>query len=93
MHVDGVSKVSRSLEQSSGTVRNHRRILVSELSGTSNVSLKTGEMGLEFDKNAPEVRIFSCGSTSRQSGYAFESDASSGCWCRRCSRNISPRSI
>jgi 2-isopropylmalate synthase len=79
MHVDGVSKVSRSFEHiEPETVGNHRRILVSELSGTSNVSLKTGEMGLEFDKNAPEVKdILLRLEHLEQSGYAFESaDAS-----------------
>jgi 2-isopropylmalate synthase len=45
MHVDAVGKVSKSFEHiEPEAVGNERRILMSELSGASNVRLKTGEM-------------------------------------------------
>ncbi len=57
MHVDGVRKVSRSFEHiDPELVGNNRRILISELSGASNVFLKAVEMGLNVDKSSPEVR-------------------------------------
>jgi 2-isopropylmalate synthase len=79
MHVDAVSKVSQSFEHvDPALVGNERRILMSELSGASNVRLKTGEMGLDFQKDAPAVKdILKKLEHLEKSGYAFESaDAS-----------------
>lgn len=79
MHVDAVSKVSRSFEHiEPESVGNERRILMSELSGASNVRLKTGEMGLEFQKDAPAIKdILHKLEHLEKNGYAFESaDAS-----------------
>ncbi len=79
MHVDAVSKVSQSFEHvDPESVGNERRILMSELSGASNVRLKTGEMGLVFRKDSPAVKdILRKLEHLEQHGYAFESaDAS-----------------
>ena len=79
MHVDAVSKISRSFEHvDPESVGNERRILMSELSGASNVRLKTGEMGLVFQKDSPAVKdILRKLEHLEQNGYAFESaDAS-----------------
>lgn len=79
MHVDAVSKVSKSFEHIDPTlVGNERRILMSELSGSSNVRLKAAEMGLGLQKDSAEVRdILSHLEEMEKNGYAFESaDAS-----------------
>ena len=79
MHVDAVSKVSKSFEHvDPESVGNERRILMSELSGASNVRLKTGEMGLVFQKDSPAVKdILRKLEHLEKNGYAFESaDAS-----------------
>ena len=79
MHVDAVGKVSKSFEHvEPETVGNERRILMSELSGASNVRLKTGEMGLVFQKDSPEVKdVLRKLEHLEKNGYAFESaDAS-----------------
>lgn len=79
MHVDAVGKVSRSFEHiDPAAVGNERRILMSELSGASNVRLKTGEMGLVFQKDSPEVKdVLRKLEHLEKNGYAFESaDAS-----------------
>ena len=79
MHVDAVGKVSRSFEHvEPEAVGNERRILMSELSGASNVRLKTGEMGLVFQKDSPEVKdVLRKLEHLEKNGYAFESaDAS-----------------
>ena len=75
MHVDAVSKVSRSFEHiDPAAVGNERRILMSELSGASNVRLKTGEMGLVFQKDSPAVKdILQRLEHLEKSGYQFES--------------------
>lgn len=79
MHVDAVSKVSRSFEHvTPESVGNERRILVSELSGSSNVRLKAAEMGLGLHKDSAEVKdILAQLEQMEKNGYAFESaDAS-----------------
>ncbi|MBN2163209.1 MAG: citramalate synthase [Pontiellaceae bacterium] len=80
MHVDGVRKVSHSFEHvSPESVGNSRRILISELSGASNVMEKLIEMGLDnIDRKSPEVReILQTMETMEKSGYVYEAaDAS-----------------
>ncbi len=79
MHVDAVGKVSQSFEHvDPAAVGNERRILMSELSGASNVRMKTGEMGLVFQKDSPAVKdILRKLENMERNGYAFESaDAS-----------------
>lgn len=79
MHVDGVRKVSHSFEHiNPESVGNQRRILISELSGASNVFLKAIEMGLELDRKSPEVReVLKQLEQMEKEGYEYESaDAS-----------------
>lgn len=74
MHVDAVRKVARSFEHiPPEAVGNRRRVLVSELSGASNVLLKAVEMGLTMDKSSPEVReILRELERLEKEGYEFE---------------------
>ncbi len=74
MHVDGVRKIASSFEHiDPESVGNQRRILISELSGASNVFLKAVEMGLTLEKNAPEVKqILRELEELEKKGYAFE---------------------
>jgi 2-isopropylmalate synthase len=80
MHVDGVRKVSHSFEHvAPDTVGNSRRILISELSGASNVMEKLLEMGLDnIDRKSPEVReILQALEKMEKGGYVYETaDAS-----------------
>ncbi len=79
MHVDGVRKVSHSFEHiNPESVGNKRRILISELSGASNVFLKAIEMGMEVDRKSPEVReVLVQLEQMEKEGYEYESaDAS-----------------
>ncbi len=74
MHVDAVCKSTKSFEHiEPETVGNERRILVSELSGASNVFLKAVEMGVALDKSSPEVKeILRELERLEKNGYAFE---------------------
>ena len=74
MHVDAVRKATRSFEHiDPSSVGNERRILVSELSGASNVFLKAVEMGVALDKSSPEVKaILRELGRLEKNGYAFE---------------------
>ena len=80
MHVDGVRKVSHSFEHvAPASVGNERRILISELSGASNVMDKLLEMGMDsIDRKSPEVReILQTLEKMEKEGYVYESaDAS-----------------
>lgn len=74
MHVDGVNKNPRSFEHvEPSSVGNERRVLISELSGTSNIFLKAVEMGLQLEKKSPEVKaILTELETMEKQGYEFE---------------------
>lgn len=74
MHVDGIRKNPRSFEHiEPSDVGNQRRVLISELSGASNVFLKAVEMNLNFDKSSPEVKeILRELERLEKEGYEFE---------------------
>ncbi len=74
MHVDGVRKNPHSFEHvDPQQVGSERRILISELSGGSNVFMKAAEMGLKMDKSSPEVRqVLSELERLEKEGYEFE---------------------
>ncbi len=79
MHVNAVEKNPLSFEHiPPESVGNTRRILVSELSGGSNVLLKAVEMGVALTKSSPEVRqVLRSLEELERKGYEFEAaDAS-----------------
>lgn len=56
LHVHAVQKISHSYEHMSpGLVGNSQTILVSDMSGQSNILAKAAELGIELQKGAPEV--------------------------------------
>lgn len=75
MHVNAVQKVRSSFEHiAPETVGNHQRILVSELSGQSNVLMKANELGLPIEKGSPEAQeILKNLKELEEQGYEFES--------------------
>jgi 2-isopropylmalate synthase len=79
IHVNAVEKVARSYEHiEPELVGNHRRVLVSELSGRSNILMKAHELGIDLSKDTPEVReILQQLKQLEHAGYEFEAaDAS-----------------
>ncbi|MCB1233606.1 MAG: citramalate synthase [Verrucomicrobiae bacterium] len=74
MHVNAVQKVARSFEhEEPGKVGNRQRILVSELSGQSNVLMKAEEIGIPLEKGSAEAReILQLVKDREQEGYEFE---------------------
>lgn len=72
MHVHGVRKVAHSYEHIDPTlVGNERRVLVSELSGRSNIAEKLAEYGLEQD-HALMARVLDRVQDLENEGYQFE---------------------
>ena len=70
IHVNAVEKVARSYEHiEPEAVGNRRRVLVSELSGRSNVLIKAHELGVHLPKDSAEVReILAATQTTRTRG-------------------------
>jgi 2-isopropylmalate synthase len=72
MHVHGIRKSAASYEHiDPATVGNERRVLVSELSGKSNIAEKLGEHGLEQDA-ALLTRVLDRVQELENEGYQFE---------------------
>ena len=79
MHVNAVAKTAAAYEHIEPTaVGNHQNILVSELSGRSNILMKAKELGLSLLKDDPAVlRVLEKIKALEAEGYEFEAaDAS-----------------
>ena len=79
MHVNAVEKLARSYEHlEPEAVGNRRRVLVSDLSGRSNILMKAHELGMDLHKDTPEVReILQQLKQLEHAGYEYEAaDAS-----------------
>ena len=79
IHVNAIEKVSRSYEHiEPELVGNRRRVLVSDLSGRSNILIKAHELGMDLNKDTPEVRdILQQLKQLEHAGYEYEAaDAS-----------------
>ncbi len=79
MHVNAVSKNPHTFEHvTPELVGNKRRILVSDLSGKSNIMMKIAEHNIDLDEKSPEVaEILDALKKMENEGYEFEAaDAS-----------------
>jgi len=86
LHVHAVQKLARSYEHMDPTlIGNAQTILVSDMSGQSNILAKANELGFDFQKGAPEVAaILRQVKESEAAGYEFEAaDASFDLLVRR----------
>lgn len=74
MHVNAVQKLARSYEHIvPETVGNAQNILVSELSGQSNILIKAEQLGIKLDKGSAEAkRILQKVKELENTGYSFE---------------------
>ncbi len=74
IHVSAVERKSETYEHiAPEVVGNHRRILVSELSGKSNILFLAQKMGLDLDPNKPETKeILQTVKEMEHDGYQFE---------------------
>jgi 2-isopropylmalate synthase len=74
MHVHAIDRVARSYEHiNPQAVGNFRRVLVSDMSGRTNILLKAKELGFNLDPEAPETRaITSKVKELEGQGYEYE---------------------
>src|SRR3990172_4301219 len=93
IHVSAVLKHSETYEHiDPELVGNHRRVLVSELAGQSNILWKAKEYGIDLDKNTPEAkRILEMLKRLEDEGFQFEgAEASFGLLMERALGNHKP---
>lgn len=92
MHVHAVNRVSQSYEHvPPDSVGNERRVLVSELSGRSNIVAKTTKYNLEHDQTLMK-RILDRVVELENAGYQFEaSEASFDLLVRKCAGTYESR--
>ncbi|MDA7867991.1 citramalate synthase [bacterium] len=74
MHVNAVQKLARTYEHiEPGQVGNEQQILVSELSGQSNILMKAEQLGIHLEKGSDEAKsILTEVKALEQTGYSFE---------------------
>jgi 2-isopropylmalate synthase len=74
MHVNAVQKLARSYEHIvPSSVGNEQNILVSELSGQSNILVKAHELGIELEKGSTEVAaVLRRVKELEHDGYSYE---------------------
>ncbi len=74
MHVNAVQKLARSYEHIiPGSVGNEQNILVSELSGQSNILVKAAELGISIEKGSPVASaILHRVKELENEGYSYE---------------------
>ena len=74
MHVHAVDKVVSSYEHiTPESVGNHRRVLVSDMSGRSNIVMKARELGFNLSNETPELKaILARIKDLEHQGYEFE---------------------
>jgi len=79
MHVNAVQKIAHSYEHIDPTVvGNQQQILISELSGQSNVLMKAEQRGLSLEKGSSEaLAVLSRVKELEQVGYEFEAAGAS----------------
>ena len=74
MHVNAVQKVAHSFEHiDPAKVGNHRRVLISDLAGRSNIVMKAQELGLKLTNDTPELKtILAKIKEQEHEGYEYE---------------------
>src|SRR4029077_9284699 len=74
MHVHAIDRVARSYEHvNPEAIGNQRRVLVSDMSGRTNILMKAVELGFKLDPDAPETRTITAEVKRLESeGYEYE---------------------
>jgi len=74
MHVHAIGRVARSYEHiDPQAVGNQRRVLVSDMSGRTNILMKAAELGFKLEPDAPETRAITTEVKGLENqGYEFE---------------------
>src|SRR5262249_8591144 len=75
MHVHAIDRVARSYEHiNPELVGNQRRVLISDMSGRTNILMKAAELGFKLQPDAPETRTITA-EVKRLESEGFEYEA------------------
>ena len=78
MHVHAIERVARSYEHvNPESIGNFRRVLVSDMSGRTNILLKAKELGFKLSPDAPETREIT-GHVKQLESQGYEYEAAEG---------------
>jgi 2-isopropylmalate synthase len=79
IHVSAIKRDSRTYEHVDPTlVGNTQRVMISELSGQSNIRTKLDDMGISLEKNSPEtLKILETVKEKENQGYTYEAACAS----------------
>jgi 2-isopropylmalate synthase len=78
MHVHAIGRVARSYEHiDPKAVGNHRRVLISDMAGRTNILMKAAELGFKLEADAPETRAITA-EVKRLEGLGYEYEAAEG---------------
>jgi 2-isopropylmalate synthase len=78
MHVHAIDRVARSYEHiDPASIGNNRRVLISDMSGRTNILMKAAELGFKLQADAPETRVIT-GEVKRLESEGFEYEAAEG---------------
>jgi 2-isopropylmalate synthase len=78
MHVHAIGRVARSYEHiNPEAIGNHRRVLVSDMSGRTNILMKAAELGFKLEPDAAETRAITA-EVKRLEGEGYEYEAAEG---------------
>ena len=93
MHVHAIDRVARSYEHiSPEAVGNSRRVLVSDMSGRTNVLMKAAELGFKFKPDSPELKAITARVKELENaGYEYEAaDGSMSLLIRAALKKFAP---
>jgi 2-isopropylmalate synthase len=93
MHVHAIDRVARSYEHiNPEAIGNYRRVLVSDMSGRTNILMKAAELGFKLEPDAPETRTITAEVKRLESeGYEYEAaEGSLALLIRRCLKHQEP---
>jgi 2-isopropylmalate synthase len=78
MHVHAIDRLARSYEHiNPEAVGNYRRVLVSDMSGRTNILMKAAELGFKLEPDALETRAITA-EVKRLEGQGYEYEAAEG---------------
>lgn len=74
IHVHAIDRVARSYEHiTPESIGNHRRVLVSDMSGRTNILVKAAELGFKLTNDQPETQLITARIKERENlGFEYE---------------------
>src|SRR6516162_1818389 len=93
MHVHAIDRVARSYEHiQPEAIGNSRRVLVSDMSGRTNILMKATELGFKLKPDMPEVKAITA-HVKELEGQGYEYEAAEGSLALLIEKTLQPRKV